>query len=72
MKGSTMEHTIWPIVGLVYGTVLGIAAAAGGFAAFVAVLVFGILGYLGGRAIAGDLDLGEIFGAARTRRGPTS
>ncbi|HEX2315906.1 MAG TPA: hypothetical protein VHJ17_19325 [Thermomonospora sp.] len=64
---------MWPIAGLAYGTALGIAAAFGGFGAFVAVLVFGLLGFLAGRALAGDLDLAEVFGTARARsRGQSS
>jgi nitrate/nitrite transporter NarK len=65
--------TIWPITGLAYGTALGIATAFGGLGAFVAVLAFGVIGFLAGRVLSGDLDLGEVFGAARgRRRGPSS
>nr|WP_103936964.1 hypothetical protein [Thermomonospora echinospora] len=64
---------MWPIAGLAYGTALGIATAFGGWPGFVAVLVFGVIGFLIGRVLAGDLDLGEVFGAGRTRgRGPSS
>lgn len=64
--------TIWPIAGLAYGTALGIATAFGGFGAFAAVLVFGVIGFLVGRVLAGDLDLGEVFGAGRARGGSRS
>lgn len=51
----------WPIVGLSYGTVLGLAGGFGGLLALVLVLVFGIAGFLAGRALEGELDLTEIF-----------
>ncbi|WP_425453359.1 hypothetical protein [Thermomonospora umbrina] len=67
------DSRIWPIAGLAYGTALGIAAAFGGFAAFAAVLIFGVLGFLAGRAVAGDLDLAEVFEMTRPRgRGQSS
>ncbi|PSK95860.1 hypothetical protein CLV63_11323 [Murinocardiopsis flavida] len=56
---------MWSIVGLAFGAVLGLAAAFGGFGAFVLVLVFGIVGFLAGRAYEGEIDLAELF----TRRG---
>ncbi|GAA0978757.1 MULTISPECIES: hypothetical protein [Nocardiopsidaceae] len=52
---------MWPIVGLSYGTVLGLAAAFGGFAAFALVLVLGLVGFVAGRAMEGEIDLGEMF-----------
>ncbi|MFW5416653.1 hypothetical protein J0910_08540 [Nocardiopsis sp. CNT-189] len=52
---------LWPIVGLAFGSVLGVAGAFGGFGAFVLVLVLGLLGFLAGRAIQGDLDLSDLF-----------
>ncbi|WP_169805181.1 hypothetical protein [Nocardiopsis trehalosi] len=56
---------MWPIVGLAFGTVLGLAGAFGGFGAFGLVLVLGLLGFIAGRAYEGELDLAELF----TRRG---
>ena len=41
--------------------------AFGGVAAFVIVLVLGLAGYLAGRALAGELDLGGLF-VSRNRR----
>ncbi|MEU5879918.1 hypothetical protein [Spirillospora sp. NPDC047279] len=58
---------MWPLAGLGYGTVLGLAAGFGGFGAFIAVLVFGILGFLAGRVIEGELDLSGLFGSANQR-----
>ncbi|KWX05584.1 hypothetical protein C3Y87_20595 [Carbonactinospora thermoautotrophica] len=56
-----------PLLGLLFGIALGFAGAFGGFDAFVLVLVLGVLGYLAGRALVGQLDLSEMF-AARGRR----
>jgi hypothetical protein len=61
------EIRVMPILGLVFGVALGFAGAFGGVAAFVIVLVLGLVGYLAGRAIAGELDLTALF-VTRTRR----
>jgi hypothetical protein len=61
------EVRIMPILGLVFGVALGFAGAFGGVAAFVIVLVLGLAGYLAGRALAGELDLGGLF-VSRNRR----
>ena len=58
---------IMPILGLVFGIALGFAGAFGGIGAFVIVLVLGVVGYLAGRALAGELDLSGLF-ASRERR----
>lgn len=52
---------MWPVIGLSYGTVLGIAAALGGFAAFLLVLVLGLTGFFAGRVMEGDIDLNAMF-----------
>ncbi|MDA2814944.1 hypothetical protein O4J56_30145 [Nocardiopsis sp. RSe5-2] len=52
---------MWPIVGLAFGTVLALAGAFGGVGAFLLVLVLGALGFLAGRAYAGEIDLAELF-----------
>jgi len=54
MKTSTL--------GLLAGLLLGIAAAAGGFGAFLLALVLGVLGYLVGGALDGDIDVGALLG----------
>ncbi len=54
MKTSTL--------GLLAGLLLGIAAAAGGFGAFLLALVLGALGYLIGGALDGDIDVGALLG----------
>jgi hypothetical protein len=56
-----------PLVGMTFGTGLGFAAAFGGWSAFVLVLVLGVLGYLGGRALIGEINLGAL---SRFRRRP--
>ncbi|MCY9782372.1 hypothetical protein KIK06_00525 [Nocardiopsis sp. EMB25] len=52
---------MWPIVGLAFGTVLGLAGAFGGFAAFGLVLGLGIAGFVAGRAVEGEIDLAQVF-----------
>lgn len=61
------EVRILPILGLVFGIALGFAGAFGGIAAFVIVLVLGLVGYFAGRALAGELDLSSLF-VTRARR----
>lgn len=51
--------------GLLTGLVLGLALAFGGFGAFLAVLVLGAIGYLIGRHLDGEIDLGQLFGRDR-------
>ncbi|MGK5550407.1 hypothetical protein ACSNOI_02290 [Actinomadura kijaniata] len=66
--------TILPLVGLVFGTALGFAGAFGGFGAFVLVALLGIVGFLVGRVLAGELDLSEMvsqFNGGNGRKRPT-
>lgn len=49
-------------LGLLTGLVLGLAAAFGGFGAFLAVLVLAALGLLVGRVLDGKLDLSQLTG----------
>jgi hypothetical protein len=53
MKTSTL--------GLFAGLLLSVAAAAGGFGAFLLALVLGALGYLIGGALDGDIDMGALL-----------
>jgi len=46
---------------------LGFAGAFGGWSAFVIVLVLGLVGYITGRALTGELDLSQLF-VTRERR----
>jgi uncharacterized membrane protein len=52
-------------LGLLTGLVLGVAAAFGGFGAFLLVLVFGALGLLVGRYLDGKLNLSALSGRDR-------
>jgi hypothetical protein len=52
---------VWPIAGLAFGTVLGLAGSFGGFDAFIIVLVLGIIGFLAGRAVEGTLDMSSML-----------
>jgi len=52
---------------LVFGIALGFAGAFGSWVAFVIVLVLGVVGYLAGRALSGELDLSSLF-VTRERR----
>ncbi|GAA3524567.1 MULTISPECIES: hypothetical protein [Amycolatopsis] len=52
-------------LGLLTGLALGLAAAFGGFGAFVVVLVLAALGLLVGRVLDGKLDLSQLTGRDR-------
>jgi hypothetical protein len=52
---------------LAFGIALGFAGAFGGWSAFVIVLVLGLVGYVTGRALTGELDLSRLF-VTRERR----
>ncbi|MGW7537304.1 hypothetical protein [Amycolatopsis sp. NPDC054798] len=52
-------------LGLITGLALGIAAAIGGFGAFLLVLVLGAVGLLVGRLLDGKLDLSQLTGRDR-------
>ncbi|MER7815486.1 hypothetical protein [Streptomyces sp. NPDC096153] len=51
--------------GLLTGLVLGLAAAFGGFEAFLVLLVLGTVGLLVGRYLDGKLDLAQLTGRDR-------
>lgn len=52
-------------IGLLAGLLLGIAAAAGGFFGFLIALVLGVVGYLVGSHMDGQVDLGQVLGGRR-------
>lgn len=52
-------------VGLLAGLLLGIAAAIGGFWAFLLALVLGVIGYFAGAHRDGDVDLSALLGRGR-------
>jgi hypothetical protein len=61
-----MDESRWlPAVGLLFGTALGFAIVVGGLTAFLVVLVLGVLGFLVGRAMSGDLDMSGMMGGRR-------
>lgn len=53
--------------GLLAGLVLGTAAALGGLGAFFLALVIGIIGFVVGRVLDGELDLNALLGRGRDR-----
>lgn len=52
------------VVGLAVGMALGFAGYFGGFGAFLLVAALGAVGFVVGKFVDGDLELGEFF---RTR-----
>jgi hypothetical protein len=49
------------VIGLVVGMALGFAGYFGGFGAFLLVAALGAVGFVVGKFIDGDLELGEFF-----------
>ncbi|MFJ5226146.1 hypothetical protein [Streptomyces sp. NPDC088400] len=49
------------MVGLVAGMALGFAGYFGGFGAFVLVAALGVIGFVAGRFLDGDLEAGDLF-----------
>ncbi|MGW7416315.1 hypothetical protein [Streptomyces sp. NPDC054863] len=49
------------VVGLAVGIALGFAGYFGGFGAFVVVAALGLIGFVVGRYLDGDLDPGELL-----------
>jgi hypothetical protein len=52
------------VVGMIAGMALGFAGYFGGFGAFLLVAALGAVGFVVGRFLEGDLELGDFF---RTR-----
>ncbi|MEV7596817.1 hypothetical protein AB0O91_05445 [Kitasatospora sp. NPDC089797] len=55
------------IVGLVVGMALGFAGYFGGFAAFLLVAALGLVGFVIGRLLEGDIELGDLGDLLRGR-----
>ncbi|MET8704100.1 MULTISPECIES: hypothetical protein [unclassified Kitasatospora] len=55
------------IVGLVVGMALGFAGYFGGFAAFLLVAALGVVGFVVGRLLEGDIEPGELGDLLRGR-----
>ena len=56
------------VVGMIAGTALGFAGYVGGFGAFLLVAALGAVGYVVGRFLEGDLEIGEFFRTREDRR----
>ncbi|MFG2822143.1 hypothetical protein ACGFX4_22275 [Kitasatospora sp. NPDC048365] len=55
------------LVGLIAGMALGFAGYFGGFAAFLLVAALGAVGFVAGRVLEGDIELGDIGDLLRGR-----
>ncbi|MFF2143239.1 hypothetical protein ACIRYZ_38305 [Kitasatospora sp. NPDC101155] len=55
------------MVGLVVGMALGFAGYFGGFAAFLLVAALGLVGFVAGRLLEGDIELGDLGDLLRGR-----
>ncbi|MGJ7904989.1 DUF2273 domain-containing protein [Actinopolyspora sp. H202] len=53
--------------GLIAGLILGVAVAIGGFTAFLITLAVGLIGFVVGRFVDGDMELGDLFGRGKDR-----
>lgn len=60
--------TSWTALGLLYGLALGLAAAFGGTAEFLLVLVLGAAGLFVGRVLDGAVDVTGYLGEKSRRR----
>ncbi|MEJ1200212.1 MULTISPECIES: hypothetical protein [unclassified Streptomyces] len=56
------------VVGLMAGMALGFAGYFGGFGAFLLVAALGAVGFVVGRLLEGDMDLGDFFRSRDDRR----
>lgn len=52
--------------GLLAGLILGLAAMSG-FVTFVVVVVGGVIGFIAGRVLDGEVNLGDLLGRGRDR-----
>jgi uncharacterized membrane protein YeaQ/YmgE (transglycosylase-associated protein family) len=52
------------VIGLFCGLILGVAWAAGGFEGLVVTAALGIIGFVVGKVIAGEVDLNQYFGGS--------
>lgn len=56
------------VVGMIAGMALGFAGYFGGFGAFLLVAALGAIGFVVGRLLEGDMELGDFFRARDDRR----
>ncbi|MCG6496778.1 hypothetical protein [Kitasatospora sp. A2-31] len=55
------------VLGMAVGMALGFAGYFGGFAAFLLVAALGVVGFVAGRLLEGDIDLGDLGDLLRGR-----
>ena len=56
------------VIGMVAGMALGFAGYFGGFGAFLLVAALGAVGFVVGRFLEGDLEIGDFFRSRDERR----
>ncbi|MYR42213.1 hypothetical protein [Streptomyces sp. SID5910] len=56
------------VIGMIAGMALGFAGYFGGFGAFLLVAALGAVGFVAGRFLEGDMELGDLFRARDDRR----
>ena len=56
------------VIGMIAGMVLAFAGYFGGFGAFVLVAALGAIGFVVGRFLEGDLEIGDLFRTRDERR----
>ncbi|MFF1400539.1 hypothetical protein ACFVZD_43175 [Streptomyces sp. NPDC058287] len=56
------------VIGMIAGMALAFAGYFGGFGAFLLVAALGAVGFVAGRFLEGDLELGDFFRARGDRR----
>ncbi|BFO20395.1 hypothetical protein SHKM778_67830 [Streptomyces sp. KM77-8] len=56
------------VVGMIAGMALGFAGYFGGFGAFLLVAALGAVGFVAGRFLEGDLEVGDFFRRRDERR----
>lgn len=56
------------VVGMIAGMALGFAGYFGGFGAFLLVAALGAVGFIAGRFLEGDLELGDFLRTRGDRR----
>lgn len=52
------------VIGLFCGLLLGLTWVAGGFEGLIVTAALGIIGFVVGKVIAGDVDFSEYFGGS--------
>ena len=56
------------VVGMIAGMALGFAGYFGGFGAFLLVAALGAIGFVAGRFLEGDMEIGDFFRSRDDRR----